>query len=333
MKCSTDSDIFKVIFKNLSKKGIFVLDETLKIHKYQGWMSNVFVAKSNKGLLIIHLINPVKEHQLHKVWDKFFGLSKILFSHPEIPTPHILYSELIGETFVLAQSFVSGTRAGKRVLRDAVISDKWKTQKENILPNILAALASIHKIHLKGFGWPILRGSLLRGKYATWKECIEYNYPLWIKEIHQTDRKLSLKSPSMASLEKFIKVSVEHIDYTGPAVLVHGDAINPSNILISDKNNLTLLDWEWSILADPAWEFCDLGWQKLIDITTLSPYFRSAQIRKHSEKIAFLNRINLYVPLWLLWGTYMHAHDSNPDIYIALRKLLLRKMKGDKTRD
>lgn len=318
-------DIFQIIFKNLSKKGIFVLAETLKNHKYQGWMSDVFLVESNKGLLIIHLISPVKEHQLNRVWDKFCGLSKMLPLYPNIPAPHILYSGLIGKTFVLTQNFVFGARAGKRVLKGTVISDRWQAKKGNILPNVLAALADIHKIHLEGFGWPILRGSSLKGKYTTWKSFFEYNYPLWLKELHRVDRRLSLGSSLAVLLDKFIKETMKRIDYSGPSVLVHGDAINPSNILIRSKNRITLVDWEWSILADPAWEFCNLGWWKLTNMKTLEPYFKASNVRKNSEKIDFLNRINLYVPLWLLWGTYMHGHDSKLDVYIALRKLLLEK--------
>jgi thiamine kinase-like enzyme len=328
MKLSTNQNIFKVIFKNLSKKGIFILTETLKSYKHQGWMSKVFVVESNHGPLIIHLVNLVREHHLNKVWDKFYGLSKILSSHQNIPTPHILYTELIGKTFVLTQNFSFGIRAGKRILKEDVISDKWEVNKKNILPNILQILAGIHKIQFTGFGWPVLSGSSLKGKYTTWKKFLEYSYPLWLKELHRTDRRLSLKNPLAVSLDKFIKETVEHIDYLGPAVLVHGDAINPGNLLICDKRKLMLVDWEWSIFADPAWEFCDLGWWKLIDINTLSIYFKISNIRKKSEKIDFINRINLYIPLWLLWGAYMHAHDSKPDVYIALRKLLLKRMKN-----
>jgi thiamine kinase-like enzyme len=327
MKLSTNQNIFKVIFKNLSMRGIFVLAETLRNHKHQGWMSRVFVVESNQGPLIIHLVNLVKEHRLNKVWDKFHGLSKILSLHKNIPTPNILYSKLIGKTFVLTQNFSSGIRAGKRIIKGDIISDKWEINKKNVLPIILHALANIHKIRPKGFGWPILHSSLLKGKYFTWKKFLEYNYMLWLKELHRADRRLALENPLAVSLDKFIKETVERIDYSGPSVLVHGDAINPGNLLIRNKNKLTLVDWEWSIFADPAWEFCDLGWWKLTDIKTLSPYFKSSSIRKNSEKIDFLNRVNLYVPLWLLWGAYMHAHDSKPDVYIALRKLLLKRMK------
>lgn len=291
-------------------------------------MSNVFIAKSNKGSLIIHLINPIKEHRDNKVWDKFYGLSKTLPLYPQIPAPYILYSELIGKTLVLTQNFVSGTRAGKRILKKTIISDKWNAKREDVLPNILVALANIHKINLKRFGWPTLRhSSLLKGKYATWKSFFEYNYPLWLNKLHKADKRLFLEPFPKTLLNKFIKEIVKSINYSGPSVLVHGDAINPSNIIVRYKNKITLVDWEWSILADPAWEFCYLGWWKITDIKTLKPYFKASGIRKNSERINFINRINLYIPLWLLWGAYMHANDSKPDIYIALRKLLLEKIK------
>jgi thiamine kinase-like enzyme len=298
------------------------LAETLSKYKYQGWMSTVFVVKSNKGPLIIHAVNPVKEHLRNKVWNKFYGLSKILSSHPEIPTPKILYSKLVGKTSVLVQNFSSGSRAGKRVLIDGIISDKWSRGKKEILPYILLNLAKIHKINFRGFGWPLLCGHSLRGGYLTWKNFFESNYPTWIKKIYESDSKSSIKDPRIKMLDKFIKETIDKINYSGPSVLVHGDSINPSNILIGNKNKITLLDWEWSIAADPAWEFCDLGWWKSINIRTLEPYFKASRIRKKSEKIDFLNRIRLYIPLWLLWGAYMHSNDSEPTVYISLRKLL-----------
>ncbi|OGI26199.1 MAG: hypothetical protein A3J76_01255 [Candidatus Moranbacteria bacterium RBG_13_45_13] len=320
------NDIFKVVFRNLSKQGICALPQTLKKHTHQGWMSSVYTVESNKGKLIIHLIKPVKEHQKNRIWNKFYGLSRILSSQPGIPTPKILYSGLVGKTFVLAQFFVSGNRAGRRILKRTIISDKWEASKKDIMPNIFHALAGIHKIHLEGFGWPILRNKQLKGKHKNWKSFFEHNYPFWLKKIHEADRRLSLRPTKIKLLDEFTKQTVIKIDYAGPAVLVHGDSINPSNILVHGKNKITLLDWEWSILADPAWEFCDLGWWKISDEKKLAPYFKARNIKKQSDKADFINRINLYIPLWLLWGTYMHADDLKPDIYIALRKLLLSRV-------
>lgn len=319
------NDISKAILEKLSQQGISVLPKTLKKYKHQGWMSGVFVADSNRGQLIIHSINPIKEHRLNRVWDKFYGLSKILNSHPNIPTSDILYAGLIGKKFVLVQSFIIGNRAGNRVLGKTIIYDKWKVRKKDILPDLLRVVADIHKINLKGFGWPVLDSDSLKGKYKNQKEFFEHYYPLWFREIQKADRRLSLKNHLQSSLTEFIKKTVDNVNYKGPAVLVHGDAINPGNILVQNKNRVALVDLEWSILADPAWEFCDLGWWKIIKEENLLSYFKAVGIKNNSDKVAFINRVKLYIPLWLLWGTYMHANDSNLDVYLALRKLLLEK--------
>jgi thiamine kinase-like enzyme len=318
-------DIFITIFKILSRKGISVFTETLKKHKHQGWMSSVFTVESDNGTLMIHLINPIREHQRNKLWDKFHGLSNVLSAHPKIPTSKIVCSKLIGKVFVIVQLFITGKRAGVRVLNKTVISDKWIAKKGNIVPGVLNILASIHAIHLNGFGCPVLKNGKLEGKYKTWKKYIESNYPLWIKEIEKADQRLALKDNGMR-LGEAIRPVVDRINYQGPSVLVHGDSINPSNILVNERNRVSIIDWEWSISADPAWEFCDLGWWDQINIKNFLPYFEAANIKKHSERIDFIDRIETCIPLWILWGTYIHANDSEPGIYIALRILLNKKL-------
>lgn len=324
VKFKVDLDI---VFKNLREIGVFLLPDTLKKHKHQGWMSTVFVIKSNKGPLIINLVKLVREHQINRVWDKFSGLSMILSSHSEIPAPRIFYSGIIGEIFVLVQKFFTGLPAGKRVLAETIISDDWHANKAIIIPNILRILANVHKIHLNGFGWPIFKNFSLTGVYNTWKEFFDNNAFRWIKIVCQADRRLLLSNLSPKILERFMKETIRRVNYSGPAVLIHGDSINPSNILIRNKNEIKLLDWEWSISGDPAWEFCDLGWWPLINSNVMSAYFQASKITNSFDQKEFLHRIKLYIPLWLLWGMYMHAEDSQPDIYIALRELLLKKIK------
>lgn len=312
------------VLEELKSKNIIIDLGTIKAHEHQGWMSSVFIVQSNIGPLIIHSANMVEEHKRNKVWEKFFGLSTLLASRHEIPTPAFHYTGLVHGKLILVQDFFDGTPAGKRILNGETISDEWSVPRAAIVKKILVALTAIHKVHLKNFGWPVLDGELLGGKFKTWQDFLAIESPNWIRIIIETDQKLKL-SPSK-NLETFIMKTLDQVDYSGPSVLVHGDAINPSNILINKDHEVTILDWEWSIAGDPAWEFCDLGWWPLLNTSSMAAYFKAARIESEKETENFLRRVRLYIPLWLLWGTYMHANDVTPNVYMALRKLLIASL-------
>jgi len=286
-------------------------------------MSTVFVVKSNIGPLIIHVSSLVKEHRRNRVWEKFFGLADLIAAYPEIPAPTIRYAGLLNSKFILVQNFLDGSPAGKRILENNIISDNWRLDRAEIIKKILRALSAAHEIKFKKFGWPGLKTNRLEGRYKTSKEFFGKEAPRWIETIKKADKKFSNKITPIKELDLFAQKIIARINYAGPAVLVHGDAVNPSNILVNNKKEILLLDWEWSTIADPAWEFCDLGWWPLLNQKVFSPYFKARGIEDILQKENFLERARLYAPLWLLWGTHMHAHDSSPDVYLALHKLLV----------
>jgi len=315
---------FNSIFENLKSRNIFVDTKTIQPFKHQGWMSSVFIAESNIGKLVIHSANLVNEHKRNLVWEKFKGLAPLLDLHQEIPTSNFCYIVVHEGNLILAQKFINGIPCGKRILKQGVISDQWTYDQIEIVKKVLNILADTHNITLKGFGWPILNDEQLNGKYKTWQGFLATESVRWVETINQTDQKLGSKP--IKGLEKSINILVKQINYAGPAVLAHGDAINPSNILLKDNKEIALIDWEWSIAADPAWEFCDLGWWELVNRKKLSQYFETAKIVDEQEITNFLNRIKLYIPLWLLWGTHMHAEDISSEVYQALRLLLIQKI-------
>lgn len=91
------------------------------------------------------------------------------------------------------------------------------------------------------------------GQLSSWKKYLEKEYLIWL---------------NLCGCDSLIKSKIEEIIYSLPAditsVLIHGDAINPGNILIREGNIVGIVDWEWSIIGDPAWEFADTGWEKII---------------------------------------------------------------------
>jgi thiamine kinase-like enzyme len=316
--------ILNSIAKELKDKGIIINIDTVKPYKYQGWMSSVFTAESNIGTLIIHLANLVEEHKLNKVWEKFSGLSALLTAHPEIPTSTIQYVTFLKGKLILVQNFICGNPCGKRILSQGIFSDQWNFEQQDIRKKILITLAHIHNLHLDDFGWPTLKDDALSGGHKTWKEFFKIESPRWIVAVKKKD--LGLKNIPIENLETLIKTLVDQIDYAGPSVLVHGDAINPGNIILRENKKIFLIDWEWSIAADPAWEFCDLGWWPWLGKEYLKPYFETANLINEEKKENFLKRVNLYIPFWLLWGACMHTNDEQPEVYLGLRQLLINKL-------
>lgn len=315
-----DKQLREILIKKLKNNGVNIPVGSIKKYKHQGWMSSVFTADSNVGPLIIHEVNLVAEHQKNKVWEKFSGLAEVLKRNPQIPTSKIFYSGLINNSFLLVQNFIPGDVCGKRILDKKNFHDEWILDQKFIVPKILSALALLHKIDLKGFGWPVLIDGELRGFYKTWKNFIEARVSEWLEIISKADRWFSPER--ISNLKSFFKKNIRKIEYDGPAVLVHGDAINPGNILFHN-GGIFLLDWEWAIASDPAWEFCDIGWWNE-GVRDLADYFYASGMVAIERK-NFLERVKLYIPFWLLWSTW-HVYDVDKKIYIPLRNLLIKSI-------
>ena len=318
---------FKIVYDELKRKGILVAANTIRKYQYQGWMSTVFTVESNIGLLIILVSQLIKEHRRNKVWEKFSVLANLFKLHPEIPTAEIYSAGLKGEVFILVQSFLNGSRAGKRVLNKNVIIDEWRADREVVIKQLLTVVAKIHKVKIEGFGWPIKYRHKLKGSHNSWKSFFQKEVSLWIQSVRQAEKRISKERLSIERLKSFSQKITKQVQDIKTATLIHGDAINPSNIIINRAGKIYLLDWEWAIAGDPAWEFCDLGWWPFLNLDTFSSYFDTQGIITLSERKAFLTRVNLYIPFWLLWGMHMHANDDKLEIYLALRSLLIERMK------
>ena len=148
--------------------------------------------------------------------------------------------------------------------------------------------------------------------------------PFWLKSIIYGDARLGKAEELKTSYVKIATLArtvAAHIVYAGPPVLIHGDAINPSNVLVRGNKVTGLLDWEWSMIGDPAWEFCDCGWWPLLDEKSLRPYLKEAGFTGTQAK-NFLKRARTYRLLWILWGAHMHAKEKRVALYRALRKML-----------
>ena len=316
---------FARIFSKLKRQDIFVDASSLKKHKHQGFMSTVHTVDSNKGTLVIHVIQPTQEWVRQRIWEKLIGVGNLLSKFREIPTSEFLFNGKIGSKYFVVQKKLEGKPAGKRTLINDTVVDIWFGKKAKIyIPQIQKIVARIHKIKRRGYGWPRAIDGEIRGQYKSWRKFFEKEVPLWLRSVSSGDSRLGKNNGELKSSFKIIKGLaygiIKKIPYP-PPFLIHGDAINPSNVLIQKDRVTGLLDWEWSIIGDPAWEFCDCGWWQLLNKKSLRSYFKEMGY-KNIQIESFLKRARLYRLLWILWGAHMHAKDKNIVLYRTLRKML-----------
>lgn len=92
------------------------------------------------------------------------------------------------------------------------------------------------------------------------------------------------------------------------SVLVHGDLINPSNILVKNDQVTGIIDWECALAGDPAWDFC------FNNKYELKTYFKCRGFTKDEEN-DFRERMKLYEPLYLAWVLYVLEDDPESRAY------------------
>lgn len=255
----------------------------------QGAGSEVFVADSNIGKLIIHKGKITVYEKRQHTWQKAAVISKLLKKYSQIPSARVILTVRKGKNYFVVQSMLPGRSPGKRIEKGNII-DIWKIWSKKLEQDIERNILRIHQIPLKGGGWIVERKGKIAGKYKTWEEFLKREVRIWIKDLVKKEKNKTLISKLKAhyatNKEKFkIKKSV----------LVHGDLINPSNILVS-KNKVTgVVDWEIALAGDPAWEFC------FNNRYGLKTYFNEIRPRlNQKQQEAFIERANLYEPFFLV---------------------------------
>ena len=308
-----DSD-FSKIYSKLKHKGIVPYILSLRRHKAQGFMSNVYALDSSEGKLIVHLNKIHDEQRRQQVWEKIAVVGNILEKFSEIPTATILLSGTIEQKYFIVQKMLNGKVAGERILKKNLFIDIWRIWSNNLGKDIEKTIACIHQIPVKGYGWIINQDGTLKGSYESWDKFLESEVNTWSKTIKQFENSTIL-------VEKLLKhFKINKLKFAiKKSFLVHGDITNPGNILIHDKKVVGFLDWEWSLAGDPAWEFA------LNNRYSLNTYFNSFKDKlNQKEEKSFLERARLYEPLLLMWALHMHSKDRTPEIYQAARNHLIK---------
>ncbi len=315
----------EIISKKLARTGVSIDTKKIKKHSHQGLMSTVYVTPSTQGELMVHLIKPAPEWVHQRIWEKILGIGNMLANYPNLPVSRVLLSGKIGATYFLVQERLPGKPAGRRAISKAKVVDTWATNSAHaIVPQIQKFLAKTHAIRCKGYGMPVLRNGKLEGKYKTWEDFFATETPRWLRNIKRADARTSNPgelTPSYKVAVSYTRDFLKKVPVVTPS-LVHGDVINPSNLLVQNKKITGIIDWEWSLFADPAWEFCDIGWWPLINKKSLSPYLKEVKKHRKVDEDEFIERVHRYIPLWIMWGCNLHSNNPKGILYSVLRALL-----------
>ncbi len=304
---------FQKIFARLKKKGIVLKKNSLEKHHTAGFMSHVYFADSNRGKLVIHIHTIHQEQKRQKIWEKILVIGKLLDSFPELPTSSVVLSGTLGrDTYFIVQKFLPGRATGKRVLQKNLFIDIWEAWSKKLEQNIEETIARVHQIPVIGYGWIENRGGIPRGKYKSWLQFLESEFALWFKSVVRAEQNSNLANAVKKHFEKNKKRFAIKKSF-----LVHGDLSNPGNILVRGGNVTGVVDWEWSLAGDPAWEF---AFNNRLSLHTYFNSFTHTFTKK--EKKDFLERARLYEPLFLMWAMHVHSGDKN-SLYKALKNHLI----------
>jgi aminoglycoside phosphotransferase (APT) family kinase protein len=298
------------ISAELHERGVLLGGTQPKPLESQGFMSRVFTLDSNKGKLILHLSETHEEQKRQKIWEKISGLASLLDGFPDIPTAPVLCAGTEGNKHYIVQRMLPGVPAGARTLDHGLFRDVHHTWSPEIEADLEGIVARINQIPLDGYGWIVPKGSAVGGGFATWQAFLKYEFEQWIKGITfaEGDGELTKK------LEHYFTQVLPDLTLER-SFLVHGDITNPSNILVSENKVTGLVDWEWSLAGDPAWEFA------FSNPYSLGTYF-ATQETSGGMQGEFRRRIDIYKRLYLVWA--MHAHAKTKRFYNPIRRHLLQ---------
>jgi hypothetical protein len=299
------------------KLGIVIDHNSIQKHHSQGYISQVFTAISNVGEIVVHLVklNPAQEHILVK--EKTKPLSDALIQFGGIPTAKVYASFQVESYTIVISQFLPGSLAGKRKNSEADFSDDWHSPLTEIGDGLERIIFRIHSFQPERFGW-IGSDAKRGGEFTNWLSFLVSEIAFWAEKIALGEKEIGKTEMRLADrfLSYFNSIKPE-INYKGKPALVHGDTTNPSNILV-DKGKITgIIDWEYALGADPAWEFA------FKNENSLKTYFSLSRKRdpQFDEK-AFLKRVYIYYPIICGIWCFVHSFSPGTPLYTVCRNHL-----------
>jgi len=251
---------------------------------------------------------------------KKYLISEYLKKHPKVPTAEMfIYGEVDGVVYTV-QKFIPGE-----------IPREKKFEIDH-LKHLAKILAYLHSINVKGGGYLKYELDTIKGTHKDWYTFLR---TFIFKCFNNIQGVLKNKSPLNPSNEDYKrmknKLEVFFRKYKGyfesvNGRLLHGD-LGKGNILMGDSKINALIDIDFPVAGDPAWEFA------------LRDHFPKEFFTKYLTEMKILGvdipedefrfRIALYEPLMRLVITNSLISESK-DIEKTIKKLHLFEKLIDK---
>ncbi|HCU71050.1 MAG TPA: hypothetical protein DIC35_04875 [Candidatus Moranbacteria bacterium] len=321
MEPSDDKQAISEIYSKLKKEaGIEIDQETFRKLTVQGFNSKVYTARTDKEI-IIHILNPVKEQIRQAISKKLVGVSKLIQEVPGIPVARFFYEGTLEDgRFIFVQEKLPGKNWGRRKIENGKIVDEFFTSgNEEYFTQLNKILATLHTIKFSRYGYLKQEGENLDGDYKSWGDFLLTESDLWFENIWQNrERGYELSEKALLDVKNklsFICYRNKHLFESGAPSLIHGDMINPGNILIEESRISGIIDFEWSLAGDAAWEFAysgNPGMDNFFDVCD--------EMGVSYDRDLFREKVKFYRIFWLIWGTNVHAEGYE------LKKLLFEDL-------
>jgi hypothetical protein len=312
------------IFEALNDAGIDHDAGSLSKHPTQGLMSSVYTISTQHGGLIIHVSKLTPTLEYFRIWEKLKPISEFLRAIPGVPAAEVLFTMKWPHHFLAVQRRLPGHSAGTAEFKNDEIVCTWKDAPDIFEEQMEGIVAKVHQAPIEGFGQLIAKEGALRGRYDSWEEFLKTEVPLWLEGIEQGDRARNSPPDTLIDDAKtFWGKILPRVASLERASLVSCDMMNPSNILVEGTVITGIIDWEWSLAADPAWEFAYINPFALAHYFSHFPSLSDPEAQKD-----FFERAQIYEYLLYIMWCFAVSGDPQSKFFEISRGRLKRKFAG-----
>ncbi len=321
MPISRSKEIIQEVCNKLKLEADIEIDaRSMKKLSVQGFNSEVYTAKADSDL-IIHILNQNQEQIKQSINKKLVSISNLLKTFPGIPSAEFFYEgKLEDGRFLFAQEKLLGDNLGRRKIENGKIIDEfYPMENKKYFEQLDRILADLHGIKFSKYGWLAGEKGGLDGTYNSWEDFIFIESALWIRNIfdNRNNGYVILKS-TLSEVKKKIESLYSrklHLFESKVPSFVHGDMINPGNILINNGKISGIIDFEWALAGDAAWEFAYSG------NPAINNYFDFCdKAGIVCDRTLFSEKMKFYKIIWLLWAVNVHAKGA------TLKEILFKEL-------